>query len=452
MNGRRRIGAIHQSKDVAGISPLDALHIREVAEERHVRIGIQRLETESPRIELAPQRRHRLVEHFPAPVDHHHVLAHLLGVRHDVRREQDRGAAPMLVDDQLAQQSHAHRIEPAERLVENEQVRLVDDGGDELHALQHALREILAALPHGLGKPDAIEETLVRAPQHPRRQPLQLPHVGEEGADPHLAVDAALFRQVADAILGLERRWPAKHRQLSGVRKENRHDHADAGGLAGAVRSDDAVERAARNDEIHVAHGHRLSECFRDSTEAEGSVHRSPCVRRLYHGAGWVAGWLGSWVAGSSAIRYAATQLLSDPATHAPPSHPATQLPARYPATQLPAPIECYIGRDVRLVVLLCVALAGAGCSRAPEPKEYELAGQIQALAPERREVTIKHGDIKGFMPGMTMPFTVKDEALLGGTEAGRSRHGDAGRRRGRRVPLDDHHDRTSSTRDAAAG
>ena len=44
---------------------------------------------------------------------------------------------------------------------------------------------------------------------------------------------------------------------------------------------------------------------------------------------------------------------------------------------------------------------------------------QILAVRPESREVLIKHGDIKNFMPGMTMPFKVRDEALLKGMAPG---------------------------------
>lgn len=71
-------------------------------------------------------------------------------------------------------------------------------------------------------------------------------------------------------------------------------------------------------------------------------------------------------------------------------------------------------------VVLVLVA-AVAGCRRAPEPegRRYELQGQILAVRPERQEVVIKHGDVKGLMPGMTMPFTVKDPALLNGKAPG---------------------------------
>jgi protein SCO1/2 len=70
--------------------------------------------------------------------------------------------------------------------------------------------------------------------------------------------------------------------------------------------------------------------------------------------------------------------------------------------------------------VPLTIALMLGGCGRAETPaREYELKGQILAVRPERSEVVIKHEDIKGFMPGMTMPFKVKDGALLQGKDAG---------------------------------
>ena len=71
--------------------------------------------------------------------------------------------------------------------------------------------------------------------------------------------------------------------------------------------------------------------------------------------------------------------------------------------------------------VPVAAALLIAGCSRSSEApaREYQLQGQILAVRPERSEVVIKHEDIKGFMPGMTMPFKVKDGALLQGKAPG---------------------------------
>ena len=67
------------------------------------------------------------------------------------------------------------------------------------------------------------------------------------------------------------------------------------------------------------------------------------------------------------------------------------------------------------LVVLLVVA----ACTRARETREYELNGQIIAVEPERSEVMIRHEDIEGFMPSMTMRFKVKDTALLEDSQPG---------------------------------
>ena len=73
------------------------------------------------------------------------------------------------------------------------------------------------------------------------------------------------------------------------------------------------------------------------------------------------------------------------------------------------------------LSVPLLIALVTAACSRTPESpaREYELKGQILAVRPERSEVVIKHDDIKNFMPGMTMPFKVKEKGLLQGMQPG---------------------------------
>ena len=65
------------------------------------------------------------------------------------------------------------------------------------------------------------------------------------------------------------------------------------------------------------------------------------------------------------------------------------------------------------------LVIAGCGGSSEAPAREYQLHGQILAVRPERSEVVIKHQDIKGFMPGMTMPFKVKEGALLQGKEPG---------------------------------
>jgi protein SCO1 len=68
---------------------------------------------------------------------------------------------------------------------------------------------------------------------------------------------------------------------------------------------------------------------------------------------------------------------------------------------------------------LVALLLFGVACRPAPPPRQYHVIGQIVAIDPTRQLVTIKHGDIQGFMPAMTMPFRVKDPSITKGRAVG---------------------------------
>ncbi|HEY6554641.1 MAG TPA: SCO family protein, partial [Vicinamibacteria bacterium] len=72
--------------------------------------------------------------------------------------------------------------------------------------------------------------------------------------------------------------------------------------------------------------------------------------------------------------------------------------------------------RDGVLVGGLSLLVA---CAPRKEGQRYEFQGQVLAVNAARREIVIRHEDIPGFMPAMTMPFAVKDEALLEGRAPG---------------------------------
>jgi protein SCO1/2 len=69
--------------------------------------------------------------------------------------------------------------------------------------------------------------------------------------------------------------------------------------------------------------------------------------------------------------------------------------------------------------IVILTAVAAAACSRAPEPKRYEVRGQILSVDPQRQEVLVDHEDIVGFMPAMTMAYKVQDRTLLEGKKPG---------------------------------
>lgn len=76
-------------------------------------------------------------------------------------------------------------------------------------------------------------------------------------------------------------------------------------------------------------------------------------------------------------------------------------------------------GSVPRFLLGFLVLVLVAGCSREPAVKTYTLTGQILAVHPERQSLTIKHEDIPGYMPGMTMTFVAARPALIEGREAG---------------------------------
>lgn len=73
------------------------------------------------------------------------------------------------------------------------------------------------------------------------------------------------------------------------------------------------------------------------------------------------------------------------------------------------------INRARAAVIALAMA---AGCSeKPPATKTYQLTGQI--LAVHNQSLTIKHDDIPGYMPSMTMTFPAADKSLVAGREKG---------------------------------
>jgi protein SCO1/2 len=78
-------------------------------------------------------------------------------------------------------------------------------------------------------------------------------------------------------------------------------------------------------------------------------------------------------------------------------------------------------GASPHAAVLCTLLLTAAGaCSRdVHPPREYQLTGQILQVEPETQELLVKHEDIKGFMPAMTMPYKVEEASRLSGKQPG---------------------------------
>jgi len=68
-----------------------------------------------------------------------------------------------------------------------------------------------------------------------------------------------------------------------------------------------------------------------------------------------------------------------------------------------------------RIAGIICILgpiVLGAGACK-PQTREFKLHGQVVQSDAEKNTVVVKHSDIPGFMPSMTMPYKVKDRSGL---------------------------------------
>jgi protein SCO1 len=61
-----------------------------------------------------------------------------------------------------------------------------------------------------------------------------------------------------------------------------------------------------------------------------------------------------------------------------------------------------------KLIPVVLVGILLSGCQS--KTKHYDLKGEVLDKNPATNEITVKHGDIPGFMPAMTMSYSVKDQ------------------------------------------
>jgi protein SCO1/2 len=87
----------------------------------------------------------------------------------------------------------------------------------------------------------------------------------------------------------------------------------------------------------------------------------------------------------------------------------------------------CNRGSDAAPAASSAPASASAPTPAAAKPADsamvdhYTAHGTVKSIDPDKKKLTIAHDDIPGFMKAMTMPFEVKDGALLSGIAVGDS-------------------------------
>jgi protein SCO1 len=76
------------------------------------------------------------------------------------------------------------------------------------------------------------------------------------------------------------------------------------------------------------------------------------------------------------------------------------------------------IKRPNLIAIFMLLGCFFQACAK-PEEKRFELKGKVSSVDKKGRTVSIQHDEIKGYMEAMTMPFRLKDEALLNEMQEG---------------------------------
>ena len=227
----------------------------------------------------------------PAAGDDHDVLADVLDEVELVAGEDDPDAGRRPLAEDLRHRRDAERVEAAERLVEDEQLRVVDERRARAGRAAGCRATAPRASPRPVGQPQAVEPARRRRVRRLRRHPVLLGEVAELLADPHPRVEAALLGHVAEA----EPRRPvdrlAAPSDRAAVRAGEAEDAAHRRRLAGAVRPEEADEpagpdgerRAVEGDDAPVALREVLDLKHRGGQSSAGSI-------RLYRRSGAGAG------------------------------------------------------------------------------------------------------------------------------------------------------------------
>jgi Cu/Ag efflux protein CusF len=74
--------------------------------------------------------------------------------------------------------------------------------------------------------------------------------------------------------------------------------------------------------------------------------------------------------------------------------------------------------RSLLLIVAVICGGFSAGCQSAPE-KHYPIRGEVISADPAKKLITVKHGDVLGLMPAMTMTYQVAEPKQIESLQPG---------------------------------
>ncbi len=262
---------VAQVEEHALAARLDALGQRGVALRKCRRARAVDLDHVALQV-LGDEAARRALGDLPAVVEHDQALAEALGLVHEVRRQQDRLALAQQALQAFPHQVARLRIESRRRLVEEQQVGVVDQRARQAEPPLHAARQ-LARPGTGLRLQRGELEQARDALLHHRARQAEVAPVDEQvlGAG-EVGVEAVELGDDADARLGLAhalRDRQAERLDRAGVGRDQTERHAQRRRLAGAVGADHAEALAGLDVQRQVVDGDAGAERLAKAVDAE---------------------------------------------------------------------------------------------------------------------------------------------------------------------------------------
>ena len=168
-----------------------------------------------------------------------------------------------------------HRVETGGRLVQKEDAGFVHEPAGDLDPASHPARQVLDLLVGPLGELDCVEELGNESRAAFARDAVELRVDQEVLAHAQLDVARHRLRNHADRpphVVGLPQDVEAVDERRPRRRREQRRQHPDERGLAGAVRAEQAEDFPFFDVEAHALDGGEVAEALDEIADFDG-VH-----------------------------------------------------------------------------------------------------------------------------------------------------------------------------------
>lgn len=195
-----------------------------------------------------------------AQVQHQHVAAQVLHKAQQMRADDDGGAGGGAAAHGLLDHADALGVEPGQGFVEQQHLRIVDEGAGDRHLLTHSARQVVGKRVALLGEIERGEQGL--------RLGLEIRDLVGGGRERQVFPDgqgveqARVVRDVAQGLLGGDRRPDdvvTGDRERSGRGRDDAGKAAQRGRLAGAIGPDQPQDLARADLEAQVLDGGEIA-------------------------------------------------------------------------------------------------------------------------------------------------------------------------------------------------